>query len=138
MSGIQYPLEGSCQCGKVSYQLLAPPLKIIACHCKACQKFSTSAFSLTALIDSKTLALQGELAEWVRIADSGNKSCAKYCPDCGIRIYHYNPDQPELIKLKPASLNDTRILEPEAHIWVSQKQAWYQIPEGVPQFSGQS
>lgn len=138
MSGIQYPLEGSCQCGNVRYQLLAPPLKVIACHCIACQKLSTSAFSITALIKSDTLVLQGELAQWERLAASGNKNYAKFCPHCGNRIYHFNPDEPDLIKLKAASLNDTRVLKPEAHLWVSQKQAWYQIPDGVPQFSEQS
>jgi len=137
MSDIQYPLDGSCQCGNIRYQLLAPPLKIMACHCKACQKLSTSAFSITALVNADSLVVQGELAQWERLAESGNKNYAKFCPHCGNRIYHFNPDQPETIKLKAASLDDTRILNPEAHIWVCQKQDWYQIPEGVPQFDKQ-
>ncbi|AMO70231.1 glutathione-dependent formaldehyde-activating protein [gamma proteobacterium BDW918] len=137
MSDIQYPLEGSCQCGNIRYQLLAPPLKIMACHCKACQKLSTSAFSITALVNADSLVVQGELAQWERLAESGNKNYAKFCPHCGNRIYHFNQDQPETIKLKAASLDDTRILNPEAHIWVCQKQDWYQIPEGVPQFDKQ-
>ena len=137
MSDIQYPLEGSCQCGNIRYQLLAAPLMILACHCRECQKLSTSAFSITALINADSLVIEGELAQWERLAESGNKNYAKFCPHCGNRIYHFNPDQPATIKLKAASLYDTRILNPSAHIWVCQKQDWYQIPEGVAQYDKQ-
>lgn len=134
---MKYPIDGSCQCGGVTYQLLSAPLMVLACHCKECQKLSTSAFSLTAVVDADQLEFEGEMAEWQRTADSGNISAAMFCPTCGNRIYHYNPDQPQKIKLKPANLSDTRILAPDAHIWVSQKQDWYSIPEGVKVYDRQ-
>jgi hypothetical protein len=137
VTDIQYPISGSCQCGNVRYQLLSPPTKVMACHCKECQKLSTSAFSLTALVATESVIFEGELVQWERLAESGNKNYAKFCPTCGNRIYHFNPDQPDVIKLKAANLTDTRILQPEAHIWVSQKQDWYEIPAGVPQFDKQ-
>ena len=132
-----YPISGSCQCGGVTYQLLSEPKIILACHCKECQKLSTSAFSITAVVDASQVAFRGEMAEWRRTADSGNVSVAKFCPTCGNRIYHFNPEQPEKIKLKPANLSDTSIIKPTAHIWVSQKQDWYTIPEGVAVYDGQ-
>ncbi len=132
-----YPINGSCQCGGVTYQLLAEPKMVLACHCKECQKLSTSAFSLTAVVDVSEVEFQGEMAEWRRVADSGNVSAARFCPTCGNRIYHFNPEAPEKIKLKPANLEDTSIIKPTAHIWVSQKQDWYTIPEGVAVYDGQ-
>ncbi|CAA0105290.1 Uncharacterised protein [BD1-7 clade bacterium] len=132
-----YPIEGSCQCGGVVYQLLAEPQIILACHCKECQKLSTSAFSLTAFVDADDVVFHGEMTEWRRVAESGNISAAKSCATCGNRIYHYNPDEPRQIKLKPAGLSDTRILQPTAHIWVSEKQDWYTLPAGVKVFEKQ-
>ncbi|AKH68225.1 hypothetical protein IMCC21906_00532 [Spongiibacter sp. IMCC21906] len=137
MSDIQYPLRGACQCGQLRYTLYAAPAKVVACHCKQCQKLSTSAFSITALVKADDVAFEGELAEWQRVAESGNKNYAKFCPQCGNRIYHYNPDAPEMIKLKAASLDDTRILQPTVHLWVSQKQDWYCIPDDVDVFDTQ-
>ena len=137
MADIQYPISGSCQCGNVRYELLSPPQKVLACHCKECQKLSTSAFSLTAFVSADSVRFEGELLQWNRMAESGNKSYAKFCPRCGNRIYHFNPDQPDELKLKAANLSDTRVLQPQAHIWVSQKQDWFQIPEGVAQFDKQ-
>ncbi len=134
---MSYPIEGSCQCGGVRYQLSEPPLMVIACHCRECQKLSTSAFSITAVVKSNSVEFEGEMAEWSRIADSGNINGAKFCPRCGNRIYHFNPAEPDKIKLKPSTLSDTSILNPTAHVWVSQKQAWYEIPEGVQVFEKQ-
>ncbi|WP_250657581.1 GFA family protein [Alkalimarinus coralli] len=134
---MKYPIDGACQCGAVSYRLLKAPSMVVACHCKACQKLSTSAFSITAMVDIKDIEFKGEMAEWSRPADSGNISAARFCKTCGNRLYHFNPDEPEKIKLKPSNLSDTSIINPTAHVWVSEKQAWYQIPDGVKVFDKQ-
>lgn len=134
---MDYPINGSCQCGEITYQLLSAPLMIVACHCKECQKLSTSAFSITAVVHADAVEFQGRMAEWSRIADSGHVSAAKFCPTCGNRIYHFDPAAPGKIKLKPSNLADTSIIEPTAHIWVSEKQDWYSIPNGVAVYQKQ-
>ena len=134
---MKFPVEGSCQCGNIRYKLLSAPAMVVACHCKECQKLSTSAFSITAMVDAGDVEFSGEMKDWQRKADSGNISAAKFCPTCGNRIYHYNPEQPDKIKLKPSNLNNTSFLQPSAHIWVSEKQDWFEIPPGVKVFEGQ-
>ena len=136
---MSYPITGSCQCGQVTYKLNAAPLKVFACHCTECQKLSTSPFSITAVVASKAIEFEGKLNEWSRIADSGNRNIAKFCPDCGNRVYHSNPDDVTTVKLKlkPVSLTNDHIFEPTAHIWVSEKQSWYKIPDGVEVFEKQ-
>lgn len=134
---MDYPIEGACQCGGVTYRLLAEPLMVMACHCKECQKLWTSAFSITAVVRSEDVEFTGEMAEWTRLADSGNTNGAKFCPTCGNRIYHFNPAEPDKIKLKPSGLSDTRLIQPTAHVWVSEKQDWFTIPEGVKVFEKQ-
>ncbi|WP_455749392.1 hypothetical protein [Marinobacter salarius] len=41
---------------------------IVACHCKEYQKLSTSAFSVTAVVDAGAVESQGEMVEWSRVA----------------------------------------------------------------------
>ena len=134
---VQYPVNGSCQCGAVTYQLHAAPKAVMACHCRECQKLSTSAFSITAIVDEADLAFNGPLSHWSRVAASGNVNGAPFCPACGNRLYHYSPAQPGIIKLKPSNLDDTRMINPTRHVWVSEKQDWVQIPEGVEVFEYQ-
>jgi hypothetical protein len=131
MDDIKYPIKGACQCGGVTYELLGPPMLVAACHCKECQKLSTSAFSITAMVKAKSVIFNGPMKDWSRPADSGKVSAAKFCPSCGNRLYHYDPNDPDILKLKPSTLSDTRMIKPTVHIWVSEKQDWYQIPDGV-------
>ena len=88
MKEAHYPIAGACQCGNVTFKLLAPPKAVIACHCKHCQKLATSAFSITAMVNTEDIEFSGKMNEWERLADSGNRNVAKYCPSCGNRIYH--------------------------------------------------
>ena len=134
---MSYPLKGSCQCGCVTYVLHEAPIMVLACHCKECQKLSTSAFSITALVNAGSIEFHGEMAEWSRVADSGRVNAAKFCPVCGTRIYHFCPEEPHIIKLKPSTLEDATLINPSAHVWVCQKQSWYQIPEGVQVYEKQ-
>lgn len=136
MDEVVYPVHGSCQCGGVTFELLAAPQKVVACHCRECQKLSTSAFSITAVVKASDLRIKGELKEWSRIAESGNTNAAAFCPVCGNRIYHYDPAQPDTLKFKPSSLSDTRMVKPTVHVWVKEKQDWFQIPHDVEVFEG--
>lgn len=72
---MDFPIKGACQCGQLTYELLEEPIMVIACHCTECQKLSTSPFSITAVIAAKAIKFRGELNEWSRSADSGNKKC---------------------------------------------------------------
>lgn len=132
-------MKASCQCGQVSYRLLAAPKVVMACHCKECQKLSTSPYSVTAMVAERDIEFTGVLKEWSRTADSGNQNIAKFCPECGNRIYHFNPNDSSMIKLKlkPTELNDFSAFEPTVHVWTSEKQNWVKIPKYVKTFEKQ-
>ena len=134
-----YPLHGACQCGQVTYTLHEKPRMVLACHCTECQKLATAPFSVTALVNADSIEFSGELKDWKRMAESGNPNDAKFCPECGNRIYHYNPNDPTTIKLKlkPVHLDDDSEFEPTVHVWVSEKLSWVQIPDGVKTFDKQ-
>lgn len=136
---MEFQIKGSCQCGQLTYKLFEKPKMVLACHCTECQKLATSPFSVTAIVASSAIEFTGELKEWSRSADSGNTNTAKFCPGCGNRIYHFNPDDSDTIKLKlkPVNLTESDIFEPTAHVWVCEKLSWYQIPEGVKVFEQQ-
>jgi hypothetical protein len=130
---MNFPINASCQCGQVTYKLFEAPQNVIACHCRECQKLSTSAFSVTAVVATNAIAFNGEMKQWTRIADSGNKNSGYFCPNCGTRIYQFNPDQPDSIKLKlkPVDKASESLFEPKIHVWTSEKLSWDQIPAGV-------
>lgn len=89
------------------------------------------------MVEADALKVSGELKEWHRVAASGNTCVAKFCPTCGNHIYHFDPDNLKYLMLKPSTLDDTSIISPTIHVWVSEKQDWYQIPDGVQVFETQ-
>lgn len=127
---MNYPIYGACQCGQVSYELLNKPKRVFACHCTECQKLATGPYSVTAVVNTSDIVFKGEMREWSRVADSGNSNNAKFCGGCGNRIYHYNPDDMSLIKLKlkPVNLEDDKVFAPIEHVWTDKKLSWCELP----------
>lgn len=135
---MKLPVNGSCQCGNVKYEITEEPLATYACHCSECQKLSTSAFSVTMLLNrSGFRLLSGELKNWQRPTASGGVAVCWFCPDCGNRIYHDNPAMPEFIRLKPGTLEDTSVLQPQAHVWTCREQHWLRHFADIPKFDRQ-
>ncbi len=132
------PYTGGCQCGSVRYALTGEPLRLIACHCKECQRQSGSAFGMSMLVKRDSLAVTGSTKQFTRIADSGNPNTGVFCPECGVRIFNIPGYADDLVVLKPGTLDDTSWLRPNWFMWMKSAQGWVRVPEGVTALEGQS
>lgn len=120
--------SGSCQCGQVRYELLEEPIGSWVCYCTECQKVGAGTQTFTIGVYRKDFILrQGELKQWDRISDAGVKNRANFCGVCGNRIFHEDPDAPEIIRLKTGTLENVDIL-PDAHLWTVRAPSWIRIP----------
>ena len=134
----EYPLKGSCNCGYIRYEVTEPFAIQVACHCTQCQKHTQSAFSLGGMLRPEAFRLvSGKLKSWTKTAESGNRFECWFCPECGNRIYHGNPDPQGFLRVKLGTLDDTSVINPQVHAWVKYKQDWYEIPPGVTTFETQ-
>ena len=50
---MELPLRGGCVCGAIRYEIAQEPLRVYACHCKDCQRFTGSAFAIGVVIPSE-------------------------------------------------------------------------------------
>jgi hypothetical protein len=131
------PYHGGCQCGAVRYELTAEPQRIVACHCKECQRQSGSAFGMSMLVDRADLHITGETRSFTRVADSGYDNTGVFCPNCGNRIYNQPGYMEGKIVLKPGTLDDASWVKPHAYIWLKSAQGWVPLPDGVLPVEGQ-
>ena len=69
--------------------------------------------------------------EFTRTADSGNEVTGVFCPECGVRIYHALKAVPDVLSIKPGTLDDTSWLRPVQFIWMKSTQGWVPVPDGV-------
>jgi len=129
--------SGGCQCGAVRYTLTTDAVTAYACHCRECQKQSASAFALSVPASLKDLAVAGAPAVYERPTDSGSHTKCWFCPDCGTRLYHQSARSPDRVTVKGGTLDDPSGLAPVAHLWVSRKQSWLDLPPDVPSYDTQ-
>lgn len=122
------PLTGGCQCGKIRYRLRAKPLVFYLCHCKECQRHTSSAFGESLRFERAALDVDEGLAMFSRTSDAGALREGWYCPDCGVRIWHGTRQSPE-INIKAGTLDDTSWLVPAGHIWTRSMQPFFRPGE---------
>jgi hypothetical protein len=124
--------QGGCVCGEIRYQLTGSPLTLYACHCTSCQARSGSAFSLHMIVLRADLTITRGVPE---AAGEGGKR--KRCPACTTGLWSDKRSVPDLVWLRPGTLDDTRALQPVAHLWTRSAQRWFAIPTGARTFETQ-
>jgi hypothetical protein len=125
------PYTGGCQCGSVRYVVTKEPIRLLACHCKECQRQSGSAFGMSMPVRKDNLTVTGLTKKFTRVADSGNEVTGVFCPECGVRIYHVLKSAPDVASIKPGTLDNTRWLRPGVFIWMKSAQTWFPVPDDV-------
>ena len=136
---------GGCQCGEVRYESVGGPSELYVCHCRECQKQSSSAFGISFIVPRKGLRVtRGAPKFWSRPTDSGGRLKCAFCPSCGSRLWHESEGGPETmdietvdietLSIKGGSLDDPPDLSAAFHIWTSRKLPGVAIPDGARQF----
>ena len=117
--------EGGCQCGALRYRLLRAPVALYACHCRSCQKQSSSAFGMSMWVERDAIEFRGAKPRvcHTRGDSSRAKRCA-FCAECGTRIYHASDDERAPLSIKAGSLDDASVLAPTCHLWTRRAQTW--------------
>jgi hypothetical protein len=124
-------MNGSCQCGHVTFEVKAPPLALAACFCTECQKVSGGFGTYSMFVPAQAFELlSGEMHQWRRGSDTGSTSIAHFCPHCSNRIFHQDPDIPELLRIKAGNLDNAKSLVPDLYVWMRSAPSWIQPPEG--------
>ena len=130
--------QGGCQCGQIRYEITAQPLTIYVCHCKECQKQSSSAFGMSMPVSREAFkVIQGQPKQWTRKSDSGREVSCFFCGDCGTRLFHNPSRNPKITNIKPGTLDDTSWIEPVGHLWTNQAQKWVHISDRTLNFPAQ-
>ena len=125
---VTLPQRGGCLCGAVRYALGASPLLAYACHCHDCQTQTGSAFTLTLVILTRDLSLQGEVETAPRAARSGRVVEHSYCPGCRVPIVSRAPAAPDYMSLRAGTLDDAGWVVPIAQCFVDSAIPWAVIP----------
>lgn len=130
-SAVAEAQEGGCLCGALRYRIVGgAELCVYCCHCRDCQRLSSSAFAVCMVLPEGAFTLlRGEAARDARRADSGRTIHSYFCAACGTQLFARFPDFAGIMVLKAGTLDDTGGLLPVAQFWTSRKQPWLVLPD---------
>ena len=123
-------ISGSCTCGGVRVELTAAPLRLLACHCRRCQKFYGSAFGAIAVVPKTAFRyLAGE--SLIRRYRSSARVVRTFCGTCGSPLPIVERWDP-LVGLPLGLLDTTFPGTLDAHLFVTEQATWFSFDDGVP------
>ena len=125
--------EGGCRCGRLRFEISAPPLLTMACHCTGCQRMTGSAFSLSVAIPSSGFAIiSGEPVI------GGLKGVPEhfFCPQCFSWAFTRPPKfVGDFVNVRQTLIDEVDPRPPFIETWTSEKLDWAST-SAVHSFSG--
>jgi hypothetical protein len=127
-------VQGSCHCGRITYEAEVDPQKVSLCNCTDCQMLTGSAYRVSVPAAAATFRiLTGQPRVYVKTADSGAKRRHAFCPDCGTPVSaSADTDDPPAYSLRVGCLEQRADLPPKKRIWCRSALSWAQDVSGVP------
>lgn len=126
-------MQGSCNCGKVSFDIADDIAGLYQCHCKLCQKQSGSTSNTATIIkqsDFTWLSGVDSITQWQK--DSGFTS--HFCSQCGCPVP--NKLRETEYYWVPMGLVENFDAKVIAHVCCSSKADWDTLPLGAIKYNG--
>ena len=130
-------ITGGCLCRAVRYRITAAPLTTRVCWCRLCQYLGAGSGTVNTGFASDAVSVEGELRDFVSIADSGSTMHRRFCPVCGTQIFSAASERPHLIFVRAGTLDDRECVRPASTIWISEAPSWASIDSTLPGVPGQ-
>ena len=134
MSEPSLPLTGGCGCGAVRFELTAPLVAALYCHCTRCQRRTGAGAAASARIEPGSFTLtagEQHLGVW----SPGNGLDKVFCRECGSAVLARKPDGGEVIAVRLGAFDGDPGVRPSARQFVAYAAPWESIPDdGLPRF----
>lgn len=125
---------GGCLCGAVRYSSDAEPVFSGVCHCRDCQRFTGSAFSVVIAVPRESMTLAGAVTRFSSAGDSGKLVHRMFCPTCGAGVFDEADALPGVAMLAAGTLDDASQVRPAMHIYCARAQPWVSYPPDAVKF----
>jgi hypothetical protein len=131
-------ITGGCLCRAVRYRFSAAPIVTRVCWCRLCQYLGAGSGTVNTCFPTNALSVEGELADFQSVADSGNKMHRRFCRVCGTALFSEAESRPHLVFVRAGTLDDPEVARPAATIWTAQAPTWACIDARLPNIAGQA
>lgn len=127
--------EGSCLCGAIGYEASGEPLRMMNCHCSRCRLGRAAAHASNVfykLDQFRWIRGAAQVREY-KVTDARFHTAA-FCSSCGCKVPKPSPER-SIVVVPAGSLDIDPGMRPQAHIFVADRVAWFDITDTLPQFA---
>ena len=129
-------IDGSCHCGKITFEAEIHLEDVFICHCTDCQTLSGTAYRVVVLAPSETFTMHGEPKTYSNVAESGRERIQAFCPDCGSPFYSCDPgDGPKIYGIRVGTIRQRDQLKPKSQYWCHSALDWTKDLSKMPEFN---
>ncbi len=129
--------EGGCLCGALRYLVLGTPESSTHCHCLSGHRAVGAAFVTWCAAKSEDFKLtKGE----IKICETSPGVERGFCENCGTSLTYVasspvaGQDWADKVWFLAPTLDDPSIASPTSHFYVSHRQPWVKLNDGLPTF----
>lgn len=122
---------GGCVCGAVRFTTYGPLRDVIACHCEQCRRQSGHFLAATACADSDLEVTGTAGITWYEASDSARRG---FCRRCGSGLF-WKANGTDRTSILAGAFDQPSGLKLTSHIYCAEKGDYYEIADGLPQFS---
>jgi len=127
--------EGRCYCGAVRYKATGEPLFKGQCHCRECQYISGGHPNVVMAMPAAGFTYTKGTPKGFQRKDLEAGATREFCPECGTHLVSKSPRMPGAVMIKVGTLDDPSVFgTPQMAIFTIDKQAFHQVPAGIPAF----
>jgi hypothetical protein len=124
--------HGGCECGGVRFRISGALRPVVFCHCGQCLRTHGHAAAYT---DTTRSALAFEADETLKWYASSDQAKRGFCGHCGASLF-FAVNGAEKICVAAGMLQTPTALHTAGHIFTADKSDYYEITDGLPNFSG--
>jgi hypothetical protein len=126
---VQNILIGGCLCGEARYRVTEAPLEALYCHCRMCQRAHGAPVIAWLTVPLSGFAVTSGDPVAYR---SSAKALRHFCGSCGTPLTWRATDNPRLVDVSIATLDNPEAVEPALHLWTDSQLPWFEIADHLP------
>jgi hypothetical protein len=124
-------IKGSCCCGAVKFELLAPPSMLGTCHCTRCRKVGASAIAFIKKDDLIWIEGKDQIAVYQPEEPFRYSRC--FCKICGTSLGEILSEE-DSFPISANAIDSDVDLKNIFHEFVCDMPSWYEIGDDAKQF----
>ena len=119
--GNEITSKGRCLCGRVTFEISSAPAMTLACHCKGCQRLTSSAYSVSGVFPREAFTLtSGEVVIGALHGDARHY----YCDHCKTWVYTVPPGDAPVWNVRLTLLDKPPAGKPHVEMFLDEALDW--------------